>query len=91
MAQMAPYVDRMCAEVRGARAEAARIGAVLPGVVDTVYLGGGTPSLMSGDQVRRVFGVLRGEFAVEGGAEVTAECAPGQISDEVLEAMLGCG
>lgn len=89
--QMAPYVDRLCAEVRGARREARRIGAVLPERVDTVYLGGGTPSLLSAAQMHAVFAALRGEFAVSAGAEVTAECAPGQISPETLEAMLECG
>lgn len=90
-AQMGPYVERLCAEVRRARAEAERMGAVLPERVDTVYLGGGTPSLLSGEQMRLVFAALRGEFAVSAGAEVTVECAPGQIAPEVLEAMLGCG
>ncbi len=89
--QMAPYVERLCAEVRGARSEASRRGDVLPEGVDTVYLGGGTPSLLSAEQMRAVFGALRAEFAVGAGAEVTVECAPGQIGGEVLEAMLGCG
>ena len=89
--QMGPYVERLCREVRGARADAERMGAVLPEGVDTVYLGGGTPSLLSAEQMQAVFGALRGEFRVSAGAEVTAECAPGQIGDEVLEAMLGCG
>lgn len=89
--QMAPYVKRLGAEVRAARAEAARMGAVLPERVDTVYLGGGTPSLLTAAQMRAVFDALRGEFAVAAGAEVTVECAPGQIAPEVLEAMLGCG
>ena len=36
-------------------------------------------------------GGLRGEFLVAASAEITVECAPGQISDDMLEAMLGCG
>ena len=66
------------------------MGAELPGAVDTMYIGGGTPSLLSGDQVRRIFEALRSEFDFVAGAEVTVECAPGQIAPEVLEAMLAC-
>ena len=61
------------------------------GVVDSVYLGGGTPSLLSAEQMRRLFAALRGEFEVAAGAEVTLECAPGQLSDETLEEMLRQG
>ena len=56
----------------------------LPEVVDSVYFGGGTPSLLSAEQMRRVFAALRGEFAVSADAEITLECAPGQLSDGSL-------
>ena len=78
-ARMDRYVEQVCAEMRGARVAAERIGADLPGLVDTVFFGGGTPSLLSAEQMRRLFETLRGEFEVAAGAEVTLECAPGQI------------
>jgi oxygen-independent coproporphyrinogen-3 oxidase len=91
--RMDAYVERVCAEMRGVRARAAGFGggAELPRVVDTVYFGGGTPSLLSAEQMRRLFAVLRGEFAVSAEAEVTLECAPGQLGDETLEEMLRQG
>ena len=43
----ARYVERVIADLAGARAWAGRMGAELPRRVDTVYLGGGTPSLLA--------------------------------------------
>src|SRR5271170_6500218 len=40
----------------------------VPGRVDTVFFGGGTPSLLSAGQMRRLFAALRGEFEVVEGA-----------------------
>src|ERR1035441_9066479 len=88
---MDAYVDCVCSEMRGARAAAERMGAELPGVVDTIFFGGGTPSLLSAGQMRRLFEALRGEFGVATGAEITLECAPGQLGDETLWEMLRQG
>ncbi len=68
-----------------------RLRAELPGRVDTVYFGGGTPSLLSAEQVRRLFAALRGEFDVTADAEITVECAPGQLGDETLDELLRLG
>jgi oxygen-independent coproporphyrinogen-3 oxidase len=90
--RMDAYVERVCAEIRGARAEwAARHEVTVPAVVDTVFFGGGTPSLLSAAQMRRLFEALRGEFKVMPGAEVTLECAPGQLDGETLEELLRQG
>ena len=88
---MQQYVDQLCAEIHGARAGAQGMNASLPGAVDTIYFGGGTPSLLSGGQFREIFHHLRGEFDVAAEAEITLECAPGQLSDETLEELLGQG
>src|ERR1035441_6828266 len=88
---MDAYVDCVCSEMRGARAAAERMGAELPGVVDTIFFGGGTPSLLSAEQMRRLFAALPGESEVAAGAEVALECAPGQLGGETLEEMLRQG
>ena len=36
-------------------------------------------------------GAVRGELDVAGDAEVTVECAPGQVSNAALDGMLACG
>jgi oxygen-independent coproporphyrinogen III oxidase len=89
--RMDRYVERVCSEMHGARAAAERMGARLPGVVDTIFFGGGTPSLLDAGQMRRLFESLRGEFEVAAEAEVTLECAPGQLDQETLGEMLRQG
>ena len=83
--RMDGYVDSLVDEIRAARGVAAGFGAELPVGVDSVYFGGGTPSLLEPRQLQRIFAALRGEFEVAAGAEITLECAPGQMA----EAMLG--
>jgi oxygen-independent coproporphyrinogen-3 oxidase len=89
--RMEQYVDRLCEEIRGARSAAQNMAAVLPRAVDTIYFGGGTPSLLSAQQFRQIFQHLRREFDVAGDAEFTLECAPGQLSDETLGELLQQG
>lgn len=52
---------------------------------DTVYFGGGTPSLMSADQVSAVLGVVRQCAELDDGAEITLEMNPGDVSAAALE------
>lgn len=82
------YVKQVLVEMREVRAFAASVGAAVLGRVDSVYLGGGTPSLLDPEVIARLFAGVRGEFEVETGAEVTVECAPGQLSEASLEAFL---
>src|SRR6202043_84752 len=89
--RMQQYVDRLCDEFQGSRDAAQNIAAALPRAVDTIYFGGGTPSLLSGQQFRQIFQHLRGEFDLARDAEITLECAPGQLSDETLDELLQQG
>ena len=88
---MERYVERVCAEIRLARARAVELQAQLPGRMDTVYFGGGTPSLLGAEQMRRIFAALGGEFEITADAEITIECAPGQMGDETLDELLRLG
>jgi len=85
------YVTTLCGEIARVGEAAAALGAELPRVVDTVYFGGGTPSLLEPEQMRRIFAALRGEFEIEAGAEITLEAAPGQIADAVLDEAMRLG
>lgn len=89
--RMQQYVDRVCGEIDAGRAAAEKMGAVLPERVDTVYFGGGTPSLLAASQFRQIFRSLRGEFYLDSDAEITLECAPGQLADETLTELLEQG
>jgi oxygen-independent coproporphyrinogen-3 oxidase len=55
-------------------------------VLDTLYLGGGTPSRLSLDNLRRLMARVRSRFTVAEDAEVTIEANPEDIDDETLDA-----
>jgi oxygen-independent coproporphyrinogen-3 oxidase len=59
--------------------------------VDSVYLGGGTPSLLAPELLNRLFTTIRAEFELEPEAEITVECAPGQLAEATLEALTASG
>ena len=52
--------------------------------VDTVFLGGGTPSLLTVEQMQALLGRIGERFAIEPGAEITAECNPDDVTAERL-------
>lgn len=87
----ARYIHRLISEMHGAREWSENLHAHLPRVIDTVYLGGGTPSLLAPDLIDALFTAIRGEFSLEPDAEITIECAPGQLSDETLAAFTKAG
>src|SRR5258708_2148323 len=47
-----------------------------PAVVNTIYFGGGTPSLLTPAQIERILNAVRNRFQVLAGAEVTIELNP---------------
>lgn len=59
--------------------------------VDTVFFGGGTPSLLSPGQVGAVLDQLAGRFQLAADAEITAECNPSDLSPEKLAAYRAAG
>ena len=85
------YVTRLENDLRAIREKAAQWNATLPEVIDTIYFGGGTPSLLPSDLIRRLFAAIRREFVTLPNAEITIECAPGQLDDATLTAMAECG
>jgi oxygen-independent coproporphyrinogen-3 oxidase len=89
--RMQQYVDRLCSEIRASQIVAQNLAASLPRAVDTIYFGGGTPSLLSASQFQQIFQHLQDEFDLAADAEVTLECAPGQLSNETLDELLRQG
>ncbi len=85
------YVSQVCAEIAAAEAIAVEVRGKSERQVDSIYLGGGTPSILAPDQLELLFRTLRDNFGVEPTAEITVECAPGTITEPVLEALLRCG
>ena len=85
------YVDRLIHQMHGARKWSKSLGVELPTEIDTIYLGGGTPSLLEPSLIAKLFAAIGIEFSVDPDAEITVECAPGQLADETLTAMVSAG
>ena len=85
------YVHQLCSDIESSDAMARALGGVLDRHVDSIYLGGGTPSVLAPEQLARIFETVRHTFDVERSAEITVECAPGTISDEILHLLAVCG
>lgn len=67
----------------------------LPGIKNmefsAVYLGGGTPSLLSGDQLEDILGTLKKTFLITDDAEITVEGSPSSFSVEKFEQLKAAG
>jgi len=85
------YVDRVCADIGDAPRITNEMGGRIEHEVDSIYLGGGTPTVLEPAQLQRVFDAVRAQFSLQPDAEMTVECAPGTLGPEVLEGLLRCG
>src|SRR5215470_5024969 len=85
------YVEQVSAEIHIAPQIANRLGAKFEPQIDSIYLGGGTPSVLAPDQLEALFSAVRNGFEVTRSAEITVECAPGTLSEPILEALVKCG
>lgn len=80
------YVRQVVAEIKRFETTAAD-----PAIFDTIYFGGGTPSLLNPDQVASILIAVRDRFRVLGEAEVTMEMNPGTLTPEMLRAFRELG
>ncbi len=79
------YVEALCEEILCAGEE--RHGASL----SSVFIGGGTPSILPGEAIRRIMECVKEAFDVEEDAEITIECNPGTVCEENLRIYAECG
>lgn len=68
------YTDALCLELR------ARKNYIKGERVDTIYLGGGTPSLLTSEQLERIVGTIEREYTINPIAERTIECNPDDLT-----------
>ncbi len=89
------YVRALEAEIRFSPDLNGLTGAEIPDdpeiQVDTVFLGGGTPSLLTPDQLERILTAVRESYRVQDGAEISMEVNPGTADLERLQAYRGAG
>ena len=79
------YVDAVVREITRRGAETGHPKA------DTIFLGGGTPSLLDEFQVTRILDALCEAFPMEEGAEITCECNPGTLTTPFAQALRTAG
>ena len=59
--------------------------------LQTVFFGGGTPSILSAESLDRLFTDLHACFQINTDAEITVECNPGTVDREKLQVMRAVG
>ena len=84
-ADMPRYADAVCREI-AARAEICGHPAA-----DTVFFGGGTPSLLPPELYARIAQALRDSFDIAPDAEWTVECNPGTLTPAFADALAQSG
>ena len=70
------YIDALTEEIR------ARKNDFNAYRVSTIFLGGGTPSILEGDDSARIFRALQENFDISDDAEITMEVNPGTVTEE---------
>jgi oxygen-independent coproporphyrinogen III oxidase len=97
------YANALCREIEGGNpnggertSERMRSPGILPAghfsaCVDTIYLGGGTPSLLNPKQVEQILQSVRARFEVANNSEVTMEMNPATVTAGSLESYRGLG
>ncbi|MFD8377538.1 radical SAM family heme chaperone HemW [Streptomyces sp. NPDC059679] len=81
------YADMVVEEVRLAR----KVLGDDPRPVETVFVGGGTPTLLAAADLGRMLGAIRDEFGLAEGAEVTTEANPESVDPRYLERLRAAG
>ncbi|MBI3883387.1 MAG: radical SAM protein, partial [Sphingobacteriales bacterium] len=54
-------------------------------IIDTIYFGGGTPSIINIDDLRLIFDALHKKFPISAVAEITLEANPDDITSQKLQ------
>ena len=83
--KMNAYTKELCRRMRQAASDCAAY------TVDTVYFGGGTPTLLPLFCFETLMGTLRDAFEIDEDAEITAECNPATADLSYLSALRGMG
>lgn len=82
------YVDALCEDIRRT---AQAYGAGKVPTLETIYIGGGTPSLLSESEIRRVMCCVREVFSVTEDVECTIECNPHSAAASKFQAYREAG
>ncbi len=88
----ARFVKALCREIEsGGRKYGMKARTGEARQVDTIYLGGGTPSLLMPHELEEIMDTVRKNFELSGNAEISMECNPATASKDKLEAYRRAG
>ena len=85
------YVERVCSDMERANSIADQMAGRFDRTLDSIYLGGGTPTIIDITELERLFVTISQNFELLPNAEVTVECAPGTLTPAVVEALWRSG
>src|SRR5580658_4202843 len=77
------YVDRVCADMERDNPTVAQMGGRTDRIIESIYMGGGTPTVLDISQLQQLFVAIAQNFEVQAGAE-------GTLSPAVVEALQQC-
>ncbi len=82
------YVEKLCEEIKVTAEIAGELGLAL----ESIYMGGGTPTALSAEELKRVTDAISESFPVSSVREYTIEAGrPDSVTDEKLEVIKNCG
>lgn len=79
------YIDAISKEIVLRKTELSRVDTATP--VDTIYIGGGTPSTIATEQIRKLLEIIYKEYAVSDKAEVTLEANPDDMTETYIRSL----
>lgn len=85
MADMPRYVEALCSEIRSRALETGKKS------VDTVFFGGGTPSLLTPELLEKIVNTLKSCYELTPDCEFTMESNPGTLTEPLAQTMVRCG
>ena len=75
------YVDTLCREIDLRHDYLGKTS------LDTIYFGGGTPSLLTADELSKIFSAIGKYFTITDEAEITIECNPDDVTEAYAESL----
>ena len=79
------YIDALCREIEY------RISYYKAQTLETIYIGGGTPSLLSTEQFRKILSKIKACVKIPDDAEITVEVNPDDVSNKLLQSFADSG
>ncbi len=72
------YIDALCTELQ------TRKDYIESDIIETIYIGGGTPSTLQKEDFEKIFSTIERNFSIKDGAEITLETNPDDLSRDYL-------